>query len=557
MLRIALVAAMVGTVMVACGQVDRGEALVEGFPGIEGSSRHISGQDMAGISWPTTQALPRFARPRRLDVGDLTDLPGSQQMLFSTLQGVINRARPRIYLIQDRLERNRRTSWLRQLDVPHTVHADLWALLDKFAGQVRGTVVYDPAIPDTINVATTIAGLRRAVVATPRLAHRLERNYHLRVIEDLRDRFTDRMDAYSWQFEHLWPKTTHRMLVGLPPGSGASGIEPFGKLRDYAVANRAMVVWLDATVPTERALFAEILADMPPVSPYVGWLPSDVAGEASGVELLSENSVYLVPADWFDNMTVFSGSCCRRVPGSEPSPIRALQNEIYVTFTFSDGDNLQFDQHTMRVLWHDGARGTVPMNWTISPLLWDAAPAILRYYLETATRNDLLVAGVSGAGYASPTPWPDATFQPFAEQTGTYMNRADLDIVHVLNWVGGQQVEMSQAESQAYIDGAGPLGIQLNWGAGTQTTILNSTTPQSTVLATTSVTQAQTAINQATAGWNGASPLFLSIGISGWDMSPSDVAEIANSLGPEYVVVRADQYFALVREAFGLSTGID
>jgi hypothetical protein len=182
---------------------------------------------------------------------------------------------------------------------------------------------------------------------------------------------------------------------------------------------------------------------------------------------------------------------------------------------------------------------------------------MLRYYRETATPNDLLAAGVSGAGYASPTPWPDGNFQPFAEQTGIYMDRADLDVLHVLNWVGGQQVAMSQAESQAFIDSVAPLGIQLNWGAGTETTILNGTTPQSTVLATANVAQAQTAITQAAAGWNGTSPLFLSIGISGWDMSPSDVVEIANSLGPKFEVVRADQYFALVRKALGLSTGID
>jgi hypothetical protein len=37
--------------------------------------------------------------------------------------------------------------------------------------------------------------------------------------------------------------------------------------------------------------------------------------------------------------------------------------------------------------------------------------------------------------------------------------------------------------------------------------------------------------------------------IFAWEMTPSDVVEIANSLGPEYTVVRADQYFELVREA--------
>lgn len=44
------------------------------------------------------------------------------------------------------------------------------------------------------------------------------------------------------------------------------------------------------------------------------------------------------------------------------------------------------------------------------------------------------------------------------------------------------------------------------------------------------------AIHDATAGWDGASPLFLSIGINTWEMSPADVVRIADSLGPEFVV---------------------
>jgi GxGYxYP putative glycoside hydrolase C-terminal domain/GxGYxYP_N second domain/GxGYxYP third domain/GxGYxYP_N 1st domain len=537
--------------LVACALMIVTTPACESVP-VSTERQERSVRDLEGISWPSTQALPRFARPRHLDVVDLVGVSGNKQMLFSTLQGVVNRKRPRIYLIQDPSDRTKRKSWLGPLNVPYTEHADPWALFERFADEIGGIVVYDPAIPDSINVATTIAGLRDAVVATPKVADTLERRFQLRVLVDLRGRFTDGMDAYSWQFEHLWPKTTRRMLIGLPPQTGGSSSAPFGKLRDYAVANAAMVVWLDATVPTERALFAEILGDMQPNTPYVGWLPSDVSGETSGVELLSENGIYLVPADWFENMTVFSGSCCREFSGSAIPPVPVLDNKVYVTFTFSDGDNLQFDQHAMRVRWRDGGRGSVPMNWTISPLLWDAAPAMLRYYLESATSNDLLVSGVSGAGYASPTPWPDATFQLFADQTGTYMEWSGLDVLHVLNWAGGQQVAMSPAEADAYIDGAGPLGIQLNWGAGTQTTILGGTTPQSTVLATAGVAQAEAAIDQATAGWDGNSPLFLSIGISAWEMTPSDIVEIAESLSSDYTVVRADQYFELIRQSAGL-----
>ncbi len=513
---------------------------------LPGTPSAVGAARTGGITWPDGQALPTFSRPHHLQVVDILSAPGDEQMLFATLQGVVNRQRPRIYLIQDSSEDKKGTFWLRHLDVPYTVHASPWSLLDRFGAKVRGTIVYDPAVPDTINLATTLAGLRRGVVATPKLADRLEADYGLPVLRDLRGRFTDAMDAYTWQYEYLWSQTTHRMLIGIPPQNDG---ESFGMLRDYAVANRAMVFWLDPTDAVERALFERILGDVEPNTPYLGWFAQDVAGESSGTQLASEHGVYVLAADWFKNMTVFSARCCRQMTDPEAPPTPPLEDRIFVTFTFSDGDNLQYDQQSMRGIWDSPDRGRVPMNWTISPLLWDAAPAILRYYRETATANDLLVAGASGAGYASPTPWPDATLHLFTEQTAKYMDRAGIDTVHVLNWVDGQLVEMSQAEAQAYIDDVGPVGIMLNWGPGTETTILNGTTPQSTMRATGSVAEAQGAIAQLAAGWDGTSPLFLSIGINAWEMSPSDVVEIANSLGPEYTVVRADQYFELVREA--------
>jgi hypothetical protein len=35
-------------------------------------------------------------------------------------------------------------------------------------------------------------------------------------------------------------------------------------------------------------------------------------------------------------------------------------------------------------------------------------------------------------------------------------------------------------------------------------------------------------------------------------MTPTDILELNNSLGPEFEAVRADQYFELIREAYGL-----
>ncbi|HEY6739109.1 MAG TPA: GxGYxYP domain-containing protein, partial [Actinopolymorphaceae bacterium] len=399
-----------------------------------------------GISWPKEQALPRFAPPGRLDVVDIAELHGDLKLLLGTLQGVVNREKPRIYLIgPDATNGEGRLTWLKSLKVPYKLHEDPWAVVSKYRKAVRGVVVYDPDVPDTINVATTLAGLKNAVVAAPAMAEELRRTYGFEVLDDLRGRFGDRLEAYEWQFEHLWPKTTHRMLIGLPPMRsvglppgipeiydtlakvtehehdaanrdvyefdvsdklggeavwmrfddaftndgwgpavgqvtvradgeviaefvpGTEAEEPYlfdaqnsqisagppqhrfadndryfvyrfappagtqqltvsvrmwneytvsvtdtepqrpydetyAYLRDYAVANKAMVFWLDPNVPEQRDLFERIMEETDPPTPYLGWFSSDVAGEFSGTELVSKHGVYVLAADWFENM---------------------------------------------------------------------------------------------------------------------------------------------------------------------------------------------------------------------------------------------------------------
>src|SRR5206468_5679672 len=142
-------------------------------------------------------------------------------------------------------------------------------------------------------------------------------------------------------------------------------------------------------------------------------------------------------ADYFNNGSVFGGIRPTLTP-PPPSPAApSLDDKIYVTFTMSDGDNIQYDQRRMRSLWDDPARGSVPINWTISPLLLDAAPAMLDHYVRTATANDLFMAGPSGAGYAYPSSWPDDTFRHFTGQTGDYMRRAGISTLDVLNAPNG------------------------------------------------------------------------------------------------------------------------
>lgn len=495
--------------------------------------------DPSGIRWPADQALPSFARPRTLDVADLTGRPADEQLLLTTLQGLINRDRPSIYLLQPQNEGP--TTWLTELGVPYRQAAQPLDLLATYRHRVRGAIIHDPAIPATVNVATTLAGLHDAVATSADLAQ----TTGLPVLIDLRGRFATDLAAYTWAIDNLWPATSHRLLIGLDPRVA-------GYLRDYAVANRAMVVFLDPATEGEGPLLSQLLADLPTPSPYLGWWPASVNGEDDGTQLTSQHGVYVVAADWCTNLTVLGGVPAPIRSSQYAAPVPALANKIYVTLTMTEGDNLQYGQHRMRQLWADPNRGKVPLNWSTQPLAIDAAPAILSYYQRTATPNDYLMAGPSGAGYVYPSDWPADTLAAYTGQAATYTRRTGLDAQVILNRLNGNDIPFDQATATRYTADLRPLGLLMAWTDHTSTSVLAGNTPLSVSWLASSVSEATQAIGTASQNWSGTTPMFLSIGTLAWNLTPTDALTIANSLGPNYRIVRGDQYFALARKALGL-----
>lgn len=157
--------------------------------------------------------LPSFGRPAHLDVADVSALDGHDQLLLTTLQGVVNRRRPRLYFNFDSGDVDLR--WLPGTGAAVTRHDHATDLVRRYRDEVRGAVLYDPDVPDSVNVATTLAGLENAVAATVDRA----RDHGLATVADLRGRFDadDVLATYRWQLDHLFPRCTHTLVAGLPP----------------------------------------------------------------------------------------------------------------------------------------------------------------------------------------------------------------------------------------------------------------------------------------------------------------------------------------------------
>ena len=635
----------------------------------------------SGVRWSPGRLLPTFAEPGHLHAASVATLTGEDQLLLVTLQGIVNRTKPELYFVFDPGDNPVDQRWLDDYGKGRsTWHDDALSLVPRYRSRVRGAIVYDPDVPDSINVATTMAGLEDAVVASAEQAA----TYGLKIIKDLRGQFTgqDKVAIYQWQLDHLWPRCDHRLLTGLTPtqvvdvpgvtwteiareteqirdssnratltwdlsqelggegvflrfadsftndGWGASvghltatadgtviadftpgtdaetpflfsgnssiggdqnrfadggnyfiyefqppagttkltvtvdiwnqylvtatdtaptRVEPDANFRDYVVANRAMVFWLDPN-GDPGTLMGEIFdKSAVKATPYLGWFSNDVAGEWGGVDIASQHRGEVFAADFYMNGTVHSGV---RAPISTRirRPIPASPgNKIIITLTWGEGDNIQYCQRRLRDLWDDPNRGKVPTNWTIDPVLADIGPAIYQHYQRTATANDLLICGPSGAGYTYGPSWPGDSFVDYAKLTERYLERTGLNLVYAYS-SGDGSAPFSDAVLRDYKTYTRLRGIIKSSGLG-KIEVTGDLPVIENWSAAGSADEYKAALDDLVADWDGTAPYFLAAGIGSWNWTPTDVAALGKLLDADgrYRIVLADTFFNLLR----------
>lgn len=472
-----------------------------------------------------------------MDCIDVSSATGSEMDLFASLEGIVNRAQPRIACVSSSSEEGEFT-WLNLHNVTYNLINGYSAVL-KYETNLSGLVVTDTNRPDTLNLATAIAGLNNELICDPSLLVTLTNApYNLAIKDDLRGKFSNQYQVYQYLYTNYWPQCTHRIIAGMETNG-------HGNLRDYLVAVKAAALWLNPGVASDASALAPFLSGMAPVGGvYMGWWPD----EAAGLSWIASYGIPVIASDWFDNGSLFGGVttpvAIPPIPSAPP-----LQNKVYVSITLSDGDNVQYMQHHMKQNWGNAARGALPMGWTAQPLTADLDPAMLNYYWSTATTNDCLVAGPSGAGYTRLNFWGAANVAAYAKASEPYFERSGMRSITV--WL-----TVSSATAYAFATNCPTLLGVNDFGDGYYTTNYGTLPiagfPANANYSSTAA-QLISGITNAAATWNGSAPMFIAVQGSGWDISPADCQTMANSLNTnEYVIVRPDHLFLLYQQAVGL-----
>jgi len=308
-------------------------------------------------------------------VTDITDAGPAQRLLAVSLQGIANQHPdgPRVFLLTG----PRDQEWLDyclRVSPRGTRSTSLDELLELLEPDLAGQILYHPDRPYTLDIATTAAGIHKAVISATDLG--------LPTVLDLRRRWQSAAEAYRWAIDSLLPDCSRTKLALLPPQAIAT--------RDFAIQHRLFTI-SPPTSPHDEAL-GDLLFRLSPGAAIYGAAPPSLQ------PTFSRASHYFVPASQAANLSFFSRLDTQQrlyqyLGYLEPTAPR------YLTFIF-DCSDLDFAINAMPGLWDDPARGTLPLGWALPGALTEAAPPVLHRYYADAYRSgtDQFILGPSGAG---------------------------------------------------------------------------------------------------------------------------------------------------------------
>ncbi len=506
-----------------------------------------------GILWPAGQAIPHFAQPAGiLDGLDMraVALSPSEKAIYASLQGLVNRNKPRIILFDQVREGNYK--WPGNLGLKVTEFTDKWSLLRKYQNEISGIILYDRSKSNHyLNLATTIGGLKNALPVEISDWDSLKtKGFTFQVLEDISHLpFTSAPEIYGYLYDTYWNQCTKRLLVSLNPRLS-------GYIRDIGIAAGSAIVWLDPRKKEEEAVLRKFLGDMKAgESIMIGWW----AEERSGIGIGTQYGISTIPSDYYENTTVYAGmSHIIELPATPKKP--KLENKVYLAIFLSDGDNVQYCQHAMSSLWDNKNRGVVPINWTVSPGLADMGPGLLNYYYSTATPNDFFASGPSGLGYAliydaHNKKWnvtDPAPMDAYTRLTQQYLEKSGLRIITIWDEINEDQMDIYTTNCR-YLYGV----TREDWerSAPFQTVIKQDKLafmPNHPCYAG-KIEDIYVRWEKKIKTFDGSKPLFLAAQGVSWEMGPDNIVllkEKLEALLPDDIVIcRGDHFFTLFNEA--------
>ena len=422
----------------------------------------------SGMQWPKDQIFPIFSPPAAtMDIIHRKYLEFDERVTFATLQGLVNKVKPRIAIPESELH-DVNAIWydlfkFKSSNMPDYNASNKYNIPKKYKDTVKGFVLYDPAKSVHYhNLANSIANANPGYIpVTQKVKDNLVKadsyfNFaSSKIIDITKLTYTTALDIYQYLYDSSYWKNTlsKRLIVNLE----LTNADKYAN-RDIAAAAGAATIFLEnrttgndasgQSMGLQRTLFGKFLKDMADARAknndtcvVMGF----VNEESSGLGLISSYGIGLVPSDFYYDSTAFAG--VNHIVYNAPVPRRpALANKVYIALYMSDGDNITYNQRNLRTVWRNETAkknlGKIAMNWSFAPSAADIGPGLLNYFYDNMTEKDCMVMGPSGAQYFVPycsnpgggqtrgqTVLNEGYMNYFSKLTETYARRTGMRVV--------------------------------------------------------------------------------------------------------------------------------
>ena len=376
----------------------------------------------------------RMETTYHLDVIDLRGKDYKTRLLALSLQGIVNRKEPRLYVLWESKDKfgNPSEEWLKYYESKGWISYEeisIESALKKYKDEIKGFVVYDPNFRHAINIATTMAGLYDVLIAHPDFTRMLE-DLGFEMREDLRGRWKDKYEAYEWQLRNLFPYCSKDVIASaMPiedPITHKFEIWMIRPIRDYVIMRKACSLDLipSEKMPRDYGLLEKYYRQMNPYAIVLGYPFSGVL-ERPHVELASKHGLLVLLA----HATSVDFSIHSQMPASKTykqdhvTSVSLEPGKIYIAFAMSDlGLNTMQDRYYGA--WDDPKRGSIPVSWWLDAITIDFCPGIVQYYFETKTKSDFFY-GAHVAGRIRPSDFPD--LEGYLKRGKKYLKACDLN----------------------------------------------------------------------------------------------------------------------------------
>ena len=518
--------------------------------------------------------FPKVKAPEKeLYLIDTRNLSEEEKYLSAVLQGLVNRASPRIfrhvYVQRDfhygPVQDVENTCWYELLKKKGYCfkEKDIYGLMEIFSDCFNGAVLYDELemydIRHTsqyeINLTTMLCAQKNALPVTARF----NKDLNLPVIFDTRGRWQDRFAAHDWASENLWNESNKKVLCTLPAH--------YTNMVDYLTAFKVFTFYYP-NWPSERddEYLKRFLMLTPPNTPVIGvWdlaytkepVDPNYDQERNFIDCISKAGKFFVVTHEASNLTVHSGMPPFKAIRNEKIKLKPEYDENCLSFVYSEGDNISFQMCNYPMLWNDKGRTKVPITWSISSAMTELCPDILQHYFDGASGYDDYIISTSGAGYTFPSiygDWygerKDEIFAEFLNITRYYMENLEVCNVAVIDhpdkeYIADKSILEEYVKALPGLKGLfcdyptshGRLSDKPNY-------LLNGVSvfhAQNRSYRCKELVEEIIALKK-----NHQNPLSLYVFVSGWGLLPSDLLQIAMGLEGHFQVVPASQLSQLL-----------